>query len=108
MTAIHMARQLDLTTYLNINLLPNAVHDPKSDLRTTVAAAQRVGFPMDRIIFELTESEPVGDAVRLAATMREYRRLGLLTAIDDFKRWLPGPQPSGGACSLISSSSTSA
>jgi EAL domain-containing protein (putative c-di-GMP-specific phosphodiesterase class I) len=84
LTAIQLAHALQVGTHLNINLLPNAVHDAESNLRTTLAAARSVGFPMDRIIFELTESEPVGDAVRLAATMREYRRLGLMTAIDDF------------------------
>jgi len=84
MMAIHKASQLGLATRLNINLLPNAIHKPESNLRTTLNVARSVGFPIDRIIFELTESEQVGDPIRLAATMREYRRLGLMTAIDDF------------------------
>jgi len=84
MTAIHKAQELHVETYLNINLLPNAVHDPESSLHTTLNAAQSVRFPTDRIIFELTESEPVGDPVRLAETLREYQRYGFMTAIDDF------------------------
>ncbi len=42
------------------------------------------GFPLERIIFEVTEGERVEDGPWLAAILREYKRCGLLTAIDDF------------------------
>lgn len=41
-------------------------------------------FPVERIIFEVTEGERVEDGPWLAQILREYKRCGFLTAIDDF------------------------
>ena len=82
--AIEIAARLGLNTRLSINFLPNAVYDPKTCIRATLEEASRHQFPVDRIMFEVTESEPVRDPVHLQKIFNEYRNQGFHTAIDDF------------------------
>ena len=84
-TTITMAAALDLPregALLSINFLPNAVYDPRACIRETLNAAEAARFPLDRIIFEFTETEKVNPA-HLLGILRHYRALGFLTAIDD-------------------------
>jgi EAL domain-containing protein (putative c-di-GMP-specific phosphodiesterase class I) len=69
---------------LSINFLPNAVYEPRACIRATLAAAERVDFPTDKLIFEITEGEEVADHAHLAAIVKAYRQMGFRTAIDDF------------------------
>ena len=82
--AIKTAAQLGIQERISINFLPNAIYKPEICIRTTLEAARAHGFPLDRIIFEVTEGERVEDGPWLAEILREYKRCGLLTAIDDF------------------------
>lgn len=85
-TAIELAAGLDMTATganLSINFLPNAVYEPRACIRATLAAAIRTGFPVNRIIFEFTESEAM-DADHVLNILRSYRAMGFKTAIDDF------------------------
>ncbi len=82
--AIELAAKLEIDTLLNINFMPNAVYHPKNCLRTTLKAANEFGFPVDKIVFEVTESERVIDPNHLKNILIEYKRSGFLTAIDDF------------------------
>lgn len=82
--AIKTAAQLGMTERISINFLPNAVYKPEVCIRTTLEAARAHGFPTERIIFEVTEGERVEDGPWLATILREYKRCGFLTAIDDF------------------------
>lgn len=61
-TAIELASRLDLAksgANLSINFLPNAVYEPKACIRLTLETAINTGFPVDRIMFEFTEAEPL-------------------------------------------------
>lgn len=82
--AIKSAAQLGIEQRISINFLPNAIYKPEVCIRTTLEAARTHGFPLDRIIFEVTEGERVEDGPWLAEILREYKRCGFLTAIDDF------------------------
>ena len=82
--AIKGASQLGIQEYLSINFLPNAIYKPEVCIRTTLAAAQAHNFPLDHIIFEVTEGERIEDGPWLAEILREYKRCGFKTAIDDF------------------------
>lgn len=82
--AIELAHRLGMPGRLSINFLPNAVYEPKACIRATVEAASRVGFPLERIQFEITEVEEVGTDGHLRRIVDEYRAMGLGTAIDDF------------------------
>ncbi|MDQ0456213.1 EAL domain-containing protein [Rhizobium paknamense] len=68
---------------LSINFMPNAVYEPRACIKLTLATAARVGFPLENIIFEFTESEQI-DTVHLLNILRTYKDIGFKTAIDDF------------------------
>ena len=82
--AIELAARLGMESLLSINFMPNAVYRPELCIRTTLEAAERFGFPLDRIVFELTEGEQVADYPHLREIVQHYRQRGFLTAIDDF------------------------
>lgn len=82
--AIKGASRLNIQEYVSINFLPNAIYKPEVCIRTTLAAAEAHNFPVDRIIFEVTEGERIDDGPWFAQILREYKRCGFKTAIDDF------------------------
>jgi EAL domain-containing protein (putative c-di-GMP-specific phosphodiesterase class I) len=82
--AIKSAAQLGIGERISINFLPNAIYKPEVCIRTTLEAARVHGFPVERLILEVTEGDRVEDGPWLAQILREYKRCGLLTAIDDF------------------------
>jgi EAL domain-containing protein (putative c-di-GMP-specific phosphodiesterase class I) len=82
--AIELAARLEMQSLLSINFLPNAVYQPAACLQKTFEAAQRFRFPMHHLMFEVTENEPSRDVGHLQAIFTEYKRHGMITAIDDF------------------------
>lgn len=82
--AIRIASQLQMQSALSINFLPNAIYRPEVCIRSTLQAAARHGFPVERIIFETVEGEQISDGKWLAEILNEYKRIGFKTAIDDF------------------------
>lgn len=82
--AIELAARLGMQSLLSINFLPNAVYQPAACLRKTFEAAERVGFPLHHLMFEVTEVEPSRDVGHLKAIFTEYKRHGMITAIDDY------------------------
>ena len=85
--AISLASRLGLVetgAALCINFLPNAVQNPAASIRLTVQTAREYDFPLDRLIFEVSESEQVRDPKHMQAIAREYQRHGFQIAIDDF------------------------
>jgi EAL domain-containing protein (putative c-di-GMP-specific phosphodiesterase class I) len=83
-TAIELAARLGMPTALSINFMPNAVYRPELCIRTTLEAADTFGFPIERIIFEITEGEKITDRHHLRNIVEYYRSRGFRTAIDDF------------------------
>ncbi|MGQ4275150.1 EAL domain-containing protein [Terrihabitans sp. B22-R8] len=84
--AIGLAGQLfasDDDTRLSINFLPNAVYEPAACIRASLAAAREAGFPHARIMFEFTENERL-DVAHVKRIVDEYKKLGFITALDDF------------------------
>lgn len=82
--AIRGAAELGMKELLSINFLPNAVYRPEACIQSTFKAALQYGFPIERIIFEVTEGEEVTDRPHLVNIFQEYHRFGFRTAIDDF------------------------
>jgi len=82
--AIRGAAALGMQELLSINFLPNAVYKPEACIRTTFEAARTYNFPIERIIFEVTEGEHVMNRPHLVNIFQEYQRFGFSTAIDDF------------------------
>jgi EAL domain-containing protein (putative c-di-GMP-specific phosphodiesterase class I) len=82
--AVQLGAKLNIKSFVSINFLPNAVYRPELCIRTTLEAAETFGFPVDRIIFEITEGEKIEDHGHLREIVQYYRQQGFLTAIDDF------------------------
>ncbi|WP_250437292.1 EAL domain-containing protein [Caballeronia sp. ATUFL_F2_KS9A] len=82
--AIEQAASLDMSGFLSINFMPNAVYQPEACIRSTFEAAEKFKFATDRIIFETVEGESVISRSHLVEIFRAYRRFGFQTAIDDF------------------------
>lgn len=86
--AVELASRLSLhhlpDCKLSINFLPNAVYQPSACIQATLKAARRCNFPVDRLMFEVTESEQLAEVGHLVKIIEEYQRQGFTTAIDDF------------------------
>lgn len=82
--AITLAARLEMNSLLSINFLPNAVYQPAACLQKTFEAAERAQFPLHHLMFEVTENEPSRDIGHLQDIFTEYKRHGMITAIDDF------------------------
>ena len=92
--AIELASGLGLPengALLSINFIPNAVYEPHACIRLTLAAATRTGFPLDKMIFEFTESQKL-DTAHLLTILQAYKEIGFKTAIDDFGAGYAGLQ----------------
>lgn len=82
--AVEWAARLQVPAMVSINFMPNAVYRAETCIRATLEAAARCNFPLERIIFEVTEQEQVLDIPHLTDILRAYRKQGFMTAIDDF------------------------
>ncbi|VXD07290.1 EAL domain-containing protein (Putative c-di-GMP-specific phosphodiesterase class I) [Sphingomonas sp. T1] len=85
--AIKLAGRLfapDGDAKLSINFMPNAVYEPDACIRASLAAARRVGFNPNRLMFEFTEDERMLDIAHVRRIIEAYRARGFTTAIDDF------------------------
>ncbi|MBH8579288.1 EAL domain-containing protein [Bisbaumannia pacifica] len=82
--AIEQASRLGMRESLSINFLPNAVYEPEACIQATLAVSERVGWPKERLIFEIVESERIQDRPHVRGIIDAYRRMGFRVALDDF------------------------
>jgi len=82
--AIELASELGMAARLSINFLPNAVYEPEACIQSTLETSRRVGWPTERLNFEITETERVVDRTHLRNIIDSYRRMGFTTSLDDF------------------------
>lgn len=82
--ALEMAVALGIGGKLSLNIVADAACDPRYGLAATLRAARRVGWPTDRLIFEVTEHVPVARPERLGRWIASGRNMGFTVAIDDF------------------------
>jgi EAL domain-containing protein (putative c-di-GMP-specific phosphodiesterase class I) len=77
------AEHLPRSARVFINFLPNTIYDPEICLRTTMEAAVKYQLAMDRLVFEVVETEKIPDMNHLFKVLDYYRQRGVGTAIDD-------------------------
>lgn len=82
--AVKLAAELAIPGFLSINFMPNAIYRPELCIRATLQACTQWGFPIDKLIFEIIESEEVKHRSHLKAIVEYYQTRGFKTAIDDF------------------------
>jgi EAL domain-containing protein (putative c-di-GMP-specific phosphodiesterase class I) len=69
---------------LSINFMPNAVYEPAACIQKSLAAARRVNFPHQNLMFEFTENERMADVAHVQKIVAAYKKFGFMTALDDF------------------------
>ena len=82
--AIELSSQLGMQECLSINFLPNAVYEPSACIQSTLEASRRLGWPIERLNFEITETERMRDRAHVRNIIDSYRAMGFTTALDDF------------------------
>lgn len=84
--AIETAGKLfnDPSARLSINFMPNAVYEPRACIQKSLEAARRANFPSQNLMFEFTENERMNDPAHVENIVATYKKLGFLTALDDF------------------------
>jgi blue light- and temperature-responsive anti-repressor len=82
--AIELASRLRLPCKLNLNFLPRSLYTSQTAVGSALEAAERCGITPDRLVLEVTEGEVIDDHAAFAQALNEFRRSGLLLAIDDF------------------------
>ncbi|ABE37003.1 EAL domain protein [Paraburkholderia xenovorans LB400] len=82
--ALREAVRLGLVVNLSLNFMPGATCHPRYGIDATVRAALELGFPVERLIVELTEREPVTDYKPLRRCIDRHRDNGARLALDDF------------------------
>lgn len=85
--AIELAARLGIAAQgakLSVNFMPGAVYSPSACIRRTLQAATFHRFPLESIIFEITEGERVADTLHMQRIATEYARHGFTLALDDF------------------------
>lgn len=82
--AVKGAAQLGIKELVVIGCLPGAVDTPALCARTILDAARQHRFPGEQIICAVPESHCIEDSGRIVDVLREGKRCGFKTAIDDF------------------------
>ena len=77
---------------LSINFLPNAIYSPEACIRLTLQTAAEQKLPTSRLLFEFTENERMPDTSHIKNILRSYRKMGFMTALDDFGAGYAGLQ----------------
>ena len=82
-TALRAAVERQLSGLLFLNFVPTAIYDPTHCLQSTVGTAKQLGIQPERIVFEVIETEKVGDIAHLKTILEFYRAAGFRVALDD-------------------------
>lgn len=82
--AMRSARRLRMRERLSVNLFAQTAGCPSVSIRKTIDDAVQQDFPVDQLIFEITESAEVWRPDRLGEFVATHREFGFKTAIDDF------------------------
>jgi diguanylate cyclase (GGDEF)-like protein len=77
------ARSMSPDQLLTVNISPRTIEAPHFSAASLLVLLATHGIHPGRVVVELTEREPVEDAVQLQANLRELRLAGIRIAADD-------------------------
>ncbi|WP_454738154.1 EAL domain-containing protein [Cupriavidus necator] len=83
-TALTAWRGLDLPGKLFLNFSPMTLRQLLADRGRLMAALLEAGIAPSRLVIEVTEQTPIGDAASFGQAMSVLRELGMQYALDDF------------------------
>lgn len=82
--AISRAVSLGLDTRLTLNITSECLVSDVEHTLKTLQHAESCGFPLDKIIFEISESDVIHGIPRLVDVLQEIHKTGATVALDDF------------------------
>ena len=83
-TALKDASKLNLHgAKLFMNFLPSSIYEPEVSFRSTIEAASQYGISMERLVFEVIETEQIENMETLRTVVEYYREHGAGIALDD-------------------------
>lgn len=85
LTAIRDAQKHGVSQTIFINFHRIAIYDPAYCLRPTVSAVGRAGIAPERIVFEVVDSDELGNISHLQRILDTYRGAGFRVALDDLR-----------------------
>lgn len=80
--AMELAIALGMDSHLNLNFAVDALRLVNESIDATLHTASEIGFPSEKLVFELVESSVCGSSIVEIA--RAYHDRNLRTALDDF------------------------
>ncbi|NRF91950.1 EAL domain-containing protein [Paenibacillus frigoriresistens] len=81
MTAVRYAAPLKKKAF--INFIPTSIYSPEFCLKSTVQLANELGADPSQFVFEVVETEEVGDIAHLKRILAYYNKKGFKYALDD-------------------------
>lgn len=82
--AVRNGSKLPVNKKIFINFMPTSIYDPEYCLRTTMEAVKDYEVRKDQLVFEVVETEQVGDRENLVDILDCYRDKGVNITLDDF------------------------
>ncbi len=82
--AVSMARRLGIKTKLNINFPPSSLKSSPTAIASILKSAEDNDMAPSDIILEILESEIIRDYKEFRENILDYRRSGMVFALDDF------------------------
>lgn len=83
-TALEHAISIGLSVPLTVNIGAGSLCHPFFGIDATLLDASKLGWPVDKLIVELTEQEQIPSLSAAIAILSDIRRKGIKWAIDDF------------------------
>lgn len=82
-SAIKCAKVHALDCHVFVNFNPTAIYDATYCLRTTIQEVEQSRLRPERVVFEVVETEEIGDVSHLLSILDVYRNAGFQVALDD-------------------------
>ncbi len=80
---IQLASSLKIPTNININFFPSSLINEELYQETDKTESREL-FPVEQLIYEVTEAEPINNHIEFDQKIKNLKELGLRSAIDDF------------------------
>ena len=82
-SAIRGAHAHGLNCRIFVNFNPTAIYDAAYCLRTTIREVEQSSLSPEQVVFEVVETEEIGDVNHLLRILEVYRNAGFRVALDD-------------------------
>lgn len=83
LSAIRDAHTFGINGRVFVNFNPTAIYDATYCLRTTIQEVEKSNLRPEQVVFEVVETDEIGNAAHLLGILEVYRNAGFQVALDD-------------------------